>query len=194
MPRIVDFLIATAALIVFAPLMAGIALAIRLTSAGPALFRQPRLGRGGRPFRIVKFRTMLHNAPPLRNPDGSAYTGADDPRVTAVGRFLRATSLDELPQLINVLCGDMSIVGPRPDLVDQLRYYSEQERRKLAVRPGLTGLAQISGRNGIPWARRKQLDLEYVDRRSARLDLSIVLLTIPYVLRRRGVNSGSSAG
>jgi lipopolysaccharide/colanic/teichoic acid biosynthesis glycosyltransferase len=132
---------------------------------------------------------MYYNAPDLRNADGSAYTGDDDPRVTRVGRFLRRTSLDELPQLFNVLRGEMSLVGPRPDQVDQFRFYTETEKRKLSVKPGITGLAQIGGRNNISWGRRKALDVEYVDLQSFWLDLSILARTVPYVLLRKDVNT-----
>jgi undecaprenyl phosphate N,N'-diacetylbacillosamine 1-phosphate transferase len=153
------------------------------------LFRQCRLGRYGQPFRLLKFRSMYHNAPDLRNADGSAYTGDDDPRVTRVGRFLRRTSLDELPQLLNVFRDDMSLVGPRPDQVDQLRFYTETEKRKLNVKPGITGLAQVNGRNNISWERRKALDVEYVDRQSFWLDFVILARTIPYVLLRKDTNT-----
>jgi lipopolysaccharide/colanic/teichoic acid biosynthesis glycosyltransferase len=132
---------------------------------------------------------MYDNAPDARNPDGSAYTGEGDPRVTRLGSLLRKTSLDELPQLFNVLRGEMSLVGPRPDQLDQLRYYTETEKRKLNVKPGITGLAQISGRNNISWERRKALDVEYVDRQSFWLDLTILAKTLPYVLFRRDVNT-----
>lgn len=131
----------------------------------------------------------MHNAPPMRCSDGSAYTGADDPRITGIGRFLRKTSLDELPQLWNVLRGEMSIVGPRPDQVDQLQYYTAAEKAKLRVKPGLTGLAQINGRNGIPWQARKALDVDYVNRQSLALDVLILVKTIPYVLFRSGVSA-----
>ncbi len=189
MARIRDLLIASALLLLLSPLLAACALAVRRSSRGPVFFRQRRLGVHGRPFRLLKFRSMIHNAPEVRNPDGSAYSGADDPRVTPVGRFLRQTSLDELPQLLNVLRGEMSLVGPRPDQVDQLRFYTEDEKRKLRVKPGMTGLAQISGRNNIPWARRKALDLEYVERHSFWLDWGILLRTVPHVLLRRDVDS-----
>jgi lipopolysaccharide/colanic/teichoic acid biosynthesis glycosyltransferase len=185
MQRLLDLFVSAIALVLLAPIFAIIAIVVKRSSSGPVLFAQDRLGLHGRPFRLLKFRSMTNNAPDVRNPDGSAYTGAADPRVTTAGRFLRATSLDELPQLINVLRGDMSLVGPRPDQVDQLRFYSDRERRKLDVRPGLTGLAQISGRNHISWQRRKQLDVEYVDRRSFWLDLAILAKTIPYVLLRK---------
>lgn len=171
------------------PLLAVAAGLVRLSSPGPILFSQWRLGLEGRPFRVFKLRTMYADAADLRNPDGSAFSGASDPRVTPIGRYLRKTSLDEVPQLFNVLRGEMSLVGPRPDQVDQLRHYSGAERHKLTVKPGMTGLAQISGRNGIPWARRKALDLEYVNKRSLRLDLTILLKTVPYVVFRRGIHA-----
>jgi lipopolysaccharide/colanic/teichoic acid biosynthesis glycosyltransferase len=191
MHRVPETIASALALIVLSPLLLAVAIAVRCGSRGPAIFRQRRLGRHARPFSLLKFRTMIHNAPDLRNDDGSAYTGSGDPRVTALGGLLRRTSLDELPQLWNVLRGDMSIVGPRPDQVDQLSYYTAAERRKLEVRPGLTGLAQISGRNRIPWSRRKELDVEYVERRCLRLDLEIMLKTIPYILLRKDVETGT---
>src|SRR5260221_522157 len=125
---------------------------------------------------------MIENAPDYRNADGSTFNGANDSRVTRVGRILRGTSLDELPQLFNILAGAMSLVGPRPDLVDQARFYSGDESRRLLVKPGITGLAQTNGRNAICWAARKQMDLEYVDNHSLLLDLKIIARTIPYVL------------
>ncbi len=185
--RTVDILVSVVSLIMLSPLLLLIALAVRHTSPGPALFCQQRLGRDGVPFTLYKFRSMFVNAPDIRNPDGSTFNAEDDPRVTSLGRFLRKTSLDELPQLINVLKGDMSLVGPRPDQVDQLQYYNAEEKRKLRVKPGITGLAQTNGRNNIPWEQRKRLDLEYVEHQSLQLDLRILLLTIPYVLAGRDV-------
>jgi|SRR5450759_3651641 len=189
MARVRDLLIGSAMLVVLSPLMLMCALAVRWSSPGPILFRQRRLGLHGRAFHLLKFRSIIHNASELRNPDGSAYTGEDDPRVTRIGRFFRRTSLDELPQIFNVLSGEMSLVGPRPDQVDQIRFYAGTEKRKLNVTPGITGLAQISGRNNISWDRRKTLDVEYVDRQSFWLDLTILAKTIPYVLLRRDVNT-----
>lgn len=177
------------ALLVFFPVFVVCALAVRLSSPGPVLFCQERLGQDGKPFLLFKFRTMYQDCSPIRNPDGSAYVGNYDPRVTSVGRLLRKTSLDELPQLLNVIRGEMSLVGPRPDQVDQLRFYTESEKRKLLAKPGLTGLAQINGRNNICWERRKALDLEYVDRRTLWMDLAIIIRTIPYMLLRKDVNA-----
>ena len=190
MSRALDVLLA-AALAALWPLLLACAIAVRWSSPGPILFIQWRLGRDGLPFRLYKFRSMFQDAPDRRNADGSAYSGDDDPRLTPLGRWLRRTSLDELPQLVNVLRGDMALVGPRPDLVDQLAYYTDQERAKLAVRPGLTGLAQISGRNNISWPRRKALDVEYVERRSLGLDLAILLRTVPYVLLRKDIHDAN---
>lgn len=187
--RTIDLLIAAAVLLLASPLLLLCAIAVQCSSPGPVLFAQQRLGLKGKPFWFLKFRTMYLNAPDLRNPDGSAYCGEDDPRTTRVGRFLRKTSVDELPQLINVLRGDMSLVGPRPDQVDQLRYYTELERRKLFVKPGITGLAQISGRNGMPWELRKSLDVKYVETQSLWLDLVILCKTIPCVLMGKGVTA-----
>lgn len=194
MPRILDLLLSAIALAILSPVMIACAIAVRVSSPGPVLFRQARMGRGGRPFGFLKFRSMYVNAPDLRNADGSAVCGTADPRVTPVGRFLRETSLDELPQLINVLLGDMALVGPRPDQVDQIRFYTETEKRKLLVKPGITGLAQISGRNEITWEQRKALDVEYVERRSFALDLSLLLRTVPYVLARRGIHEAAAGG
>jgi lipopolysaccharide/colanic/teichoic acid biosynthesis glycosyltransferase len=185
--RSLDVIVSAISLVVLGPLLLTIALLVRLTSSGEVFFTQARLGKGGVPFEIYKFRTMLKDAPDRRNPDGSTFTGESDPRVTRVGRFLRKTSLDELPQLYNVLRGEMSLVGPRPDKVDQMSYYTPEEAHKLLVKPGITGQAQISGRNGIPWAERKRLDVEYVRRQSFWLDLRILMLTIPYVLAQREV-------
>ncbi len=186
--RAIDLAGSAVLIVLLFPLGCLCALAVGFTSPGPVFFNAPRLGKGGRPFLLRKFRSMYSGAPDLRNKDGSSYTGSADPRVTPVGRFLRQTSLDELPQLFNVFAGDMSLVGPRPDQVDQLRYYTEAERRKLNVRPGITGLAQISGRNSISWEARKALDVEYVRRRSLWFDLYILCRTVPYVLKREGVN------
>ncbi|MCW5978479.1 MAG: sugar transferase [Bryobacteraceae bacterium] len=187
--RILDVLVAAGALCVGLPLLLSCALAVRLSSRGPVFFSQERLGVYGRPFLLYKFRTMYDGAPDIRHPDGSSFSGSDDRRVTQAGRFLRQTSLDEIPQLFNVLRGDMSLVGPRPDQLDQIRFYTEREKRKLLVKPGITGLAQISGRNNITWEQRKGLDVEYVDRQSFWFDLAILAKTIPYVLLRKDINT-----
>jgi lipopolysaccharide/colanic/teichoic acid biosynthesis glycosyltransferase len=181
--RAVDVALSAALLVLFSPLLAAIGAAVKATSPGEAVFRQRRMGRGGRPFTIYKFRTMVRDAP--RSPLGT-YCYADDPRVTPLGRLLRATSLDELPQLVNVLKGDMSFVGPRPDLPHHVERYTAAQRRRLAMRPGITGWAQVNGRNGIPWDRRIALDVEYVDRWSLKLDAAIVARTVAVVATGRG--------
>lgn len=185
--RMMDIILSFFALMLFAPLMIFIALLIKIDSPGPVLFRQIRVGKDGKPFTCYKFRTMYEGAPDIRNPDGSTYNAPDDPRLTRVGRFLRRTTLDELPQFINVLKGDMSIVGPRPDLPDQVRFYSERHKKRLLVKPGMTGWAWIHGRNSIPWELRRELDVEYVENYSLWLDFYILLRTIPMVLLAKGV-------
>ncbi len=157
------------------------ALLVRFTSRGPVLFRQERIGHLGRSFEVLKFRTMVDA--PEGNP---VFPDAD--RITGVGGVLRRLSLDELPQLWNVAQGDMSIVGPRPTMGYQVQRYDDQQRQRLAVRPGLTGLAQVNGRNSLPWAERIELDLGYVSQNSPRLDLAILLRTIPTMLSGAGVH------
>ena len=156
------------------------ALMVRLTSPGPVLFRQERIGHLGQPFEILKFRTMVDA--PEGNP---VFPDAD--RITRVGGVLRRLSLDELPQLWNVARGDMSIVGPRPTLGYQVERYDDRQRERLAVRPGLTGLAQVKGRNSIPWAQRIDLDLDYIARNSLRVDLGLLIATVPTLLAGGGV-------
>jgi len=154
------------------------AVAVALTSRGPVFFRQERIGMGGRPFRVWKFRTMVHDDNPIF-PDAT--------RITRVGAWLRRFSLDELPQLINVATGDMSIVGPRPTLAYQVERYDDRQRRRLAVRPGLTGLAQVSGRNSLPWAQRIEYDVTYVETQSPLLDLRLIARTAATILSGHGV-------
>ncbi len=193
--RGLDVTVSAVGLVLSAPVQlvtAGIVLA---TDGRPVLFRQERPGKDGVVFELVKFRTMRH-------PDATHVTDAD--RLTTVGRLLRSTSLDELPTLWNVLKGDMSLVGPRPLLVEYLPRYSPQQARRHEVRPGVTGLAQVSGRNGLSWEDKFALDVEYVDQRSLRLDLSILVRTVRSVLQRQGISGqgeatmsvfvGSSAG
>lgn len=186
--RAIDVVFSSMALLLLSPLFLLIAIAIRFDSKGRVFFRQKRLARGGVPFTLYKFRTMFENAPDFRNADGSTFNSPCDVRVTRIGRILRRTSLDELPQLCNILAGDMSLVGPRPDLVDQARFYSGDEWRRNLVKPGITGLAQTHGRNSICWATRKQMDLKYVASQSFLLDLKILLRTIPCVLRSRDIH------
>jgi len=154
------------------------AVAVRLTSPGPILFRQERIGLHGEPFQVLKFRTMVNEPNPII-PDAS--------RITSAGKVLRRFSLDELPQLVNVARGEMSIVGPRPTLAYQVERYTEHQRRRLDVRPGLTGLAQVSGRNALSWPERIELDVEYVERKSLRFDLGIIWRTARALLSGEGV-------
>lgn len=184
--RAFDIAGSSMALVLLSPLFGLIAIAIRLDSSGPALFRQRRLGRA-QSFTLLKFRTMIVNAPDIRNHDGSTFNSPGDARVTRVGRVLRRASLDELPQLFNVLAGVMSLVGPRPDLVDQSRFYGHDEWLRLVVKPGITGLAQINGRNSLSWPARTRIDLEYVARQSLLLDLKLLWFSLGYVLARRDV-------
>lgn len=185
--RAVDLAVASAALVALSPLVLLISVVVKLGSPGPVFFRQRRLGRGGVPFVMYKFRTMRHDAPMVRNADGSAFVGAGDPRLTRSGRFLRDYTLDEIPQLINVIKGDMSVVGPRPDLVEQLELYDDLMRRKLEVKPGMASLSLVHGRNSLPWYRRAELDVYYVDNCSLRFDAEVFLKAIALVLLRRGV-------
>jgi lipopolysaccharide/colanic/teichoic acid biosynthesis glycosyltransferase len=173
-------------LLVLAPLFAAIALRIWLDDGRPALIAQERAGKDGVPFPMLKFRTMIRNAIEagrrlgLEDPWGVVR---DDPRITRSGRFLRRTSLDELPQLLNVLKGEMSLVGPRPDLVDQVANYTEANRRRLAVRPGITGWSQVHGREEITWPERFEQDAWYVENWSLLLDLKILVATFAQLLR-----------
>jgi lipopolysaccharide/colanic/teichoic acid biosynthesis glycosyltransferase len=174
LPRWADVLIAAAALLVVSPLLAAAAAAIKLESRGPVFYRQPRVGKGGEVFELFKLRTMRQGADPIGV--GTAVT-AGDPRVTRVGRLLRRYSLDELPNLINVLRGQMRIVGPRATLPAQVELYTPRQLRRLDLRPGVTGWAQIHGRAGIPWEERIELDVWYVEHRSLWLDLKILART-----------------
>lgn len=154
---------------------------------GPIFYKAMRLGKDGKPFTMYKFRSMKVNAPDIRNEDGSTYNSDDDPRLTRIGRFLRKTSLDEVPQLINVLLGDMSLIGPRPDLVEQMKYYENGDERKLEVRPGITGYNQAYYRNAVPWKQRIQHDIYYIDNISFWLDVKILFKTVISVLKHKDV-------
>lgn len=178
--RVLDVLVATAGLVVTSPVQAIVAAAVKLKLGSPVLFRQDRPGRNNEIFRLVKFRTM---EPP------SAKFVTDEERLTPLGRFLRGTSLDELPTLWNVLRGDMSLVGPRPLRVHYLPLYTPEQSRRHEVRPGITGLAQINGRNAISWEERLAYDVEYVNRRCWKLDLAILARTAGLVLSRKGVTA-----
>jgi len=170
-------------LVILAPLLAGLAVAIRLTSPGPALFRQERAGKAGRPFTFYKFRTMRLQADPF----GPSPKSGDDPRLTRLGRFLREYSLDELPQLVNIFKGDMSLVGPRPLYVAQMVEWDERQKKRLLIKPGLTGLAQISGRGTLTREEKLELDVRYGERASLGLDARILLVTFVRVFAHRGI-------
>jgi lipopolysaccharide/colanic/teichoic acid biosynthesis glycosyltransferase len=185
--RSLDLLLVVAAAPIWVPVLTVVALLVRLRLGAPIFFRQERPGRNARPFRLVKFRTMTH----ARDSSGALLPDAD--RLTSFGRRLRSTSLDELPELWNVVQGDMSLVGPRPLLMRYLPLYSERHRRRHAVRPGMTGLAQVSGRNAISWEEKLDLDVAYVDRCSFTLDLRILWRTLRSVLRREGITATGAA-
>ena len=195
--RAVEILITAMALVFLAPLMVMIALTVRLTDGGPALYRHTRIGRGGQPFDCLKFRTMAVDADQRLNElleaDPAARIEWDrsqklrfDPRITRVGEFLRASSLDELPQLLNVLRGDMSLVGPRPIVAGEVARYGIHFRHYCAVRPGLTGLWQVSGRSDVSYRERVVMDVAYVRAKCVTLDLKILFATLPAVVMRRG--------
>ena len=185
--RVLDVLGASAALVVLSPLLAVVAVLVRARMGPPVLFRQLRPGREGRPFELTKFRTMTDQ----RGPDGALLPDAQ--RLTALGRFLRRTSIDELPELINVVRGDMSLVGPRPLLMEYLPRYSPEQARRHEVRPGVTGWTQVNGRNALTWEEKFALDVWYVDHRSTRLDLEILGRTVSQVLGGQGVSAPDHA-
>lgn len=181
--RIIDVLAAGVLLVVLAPLLAVIALAIRVSMGSPVFFRQERAGLGGDPFTILKFRTMSVS------PGGELDVTKDAERLTKLGSWLRRTSLDELPELLNILEGSMSLVGPRPLFMDYLSLYNREQARRHEVKPGLTGWAQVSGRNALTWDEKFELDVWYADNQSPWLDLRIVLRTILSVIRRDGISA-----
>jgi lipopolysaccharide/colanic/teichoic acid biosynthesis glycosyltransferase len=187
LPRAVDVLIAGSVLVLLSPLLAVVALWIKLDSRGPVLYRQERVGRGETTFMLVKLRTMRPGSDPVGV--GTVVEKAD-PRVTRIGHWLRRFSIDELPNLINVLRGEMRIVGPRPTIPSQVELFSDRQRRRHDVRPGMTGWAQINGRVGLGWGERIELDLWYVDHRSLRLDLKILATTAWRVLSGAGLYTG----
>jgi len=177
--RVIDILAAGLAIAVLAPLMALIALAIRRSSPGPAVFRQTRIGKNGKPFTLLKFRTMRTDTDPY----GFSPKDDSDPRVTTIGKFLRRYSLDELPQLVNVIKGQMTLVGPRPLLPWQYEQWTDRQKRRCEVKPGLTGWAQISGRGSLTHEEKIELDIWYVDHATLALDIKILALTVVKVLR-----------
>jgi len=203
--RILDIVIASAALVVLMPLMLMIALIVKLSSPGPVVYGHTRIGLGGRTFRCLKFRTMVTNGDEVlqrhlafseaaRREWETSRKLRNDPRITSVGEALRKTSADELPQLFNVLRGDMSIVGPRPVVEDELRYYREYSRHYCAARPGLTGLWQVSGRNDVTYEARVNFDRLYCETWSLRRDVLLIAKTVPAVLSRKGVYCESPGG
>jgi len=189
--RVFDIALAGSALVLSAPLLALAALAIRLESRGGVIYRQRRVGKDGHEFDVLKLRTMV---------DGAEHIGAGlavnkgDARITRVGKILRRTSLDELPNLVNVLRGEMAIVGPRPTVPSQVDRYTDRQRGRLAVRPGITGWAQVNGRASLPWSERIELDLWYIEHRSWRLDLTILWRSAQLVVRGEGLYKGATGG
>jgi exopolysaccharide biosynthesis polyprenyl glycosylphosphotransferase len=191
--RATDIVVSLAGIILLSPLFAAIAVIIKIDSGGPAIFRQTRVGHNGRHFLFYKFRSMRHGSERLRDSlqylshmTGPVFKIKKDPRITRVGRFLRKSSMDELPQLFNVLRGDMTLVGPRPSLPEEVKKYGKRELKRMNVKPGLTGLWQVSGRNDISFLEWMELDLYYIEHRSLMLDLKILIRTIPTVLSGKG--------
>jgi len=187
MKRIFDLFIVLSVLFAVAPILMGLAAAVYILVGRPVLFKQLRPGKRGKPFTMLKFRTMTN----ARNPAGELLP--DSERLTPFGRFLRATSLDELPELLNVLKGDMSLVGPRPLLMRYLDRYTPEQARRHEVKPGLTGWAQVNGRNAVSWEEKFKLDVWYVDHRSIWVDLKIIAMTVKKVLLREGISQAGEA-
>jgi len=191
MRRLFDIVVAGAALVFFSPVLLAAMLAIRLESHGSPIYRQRRVGMNGEQFDVLKLRTMV---------TGAEHIGAGmaidegDTRITRVGGFLRRTSLDEIPNLINVLVGDMAVIGPRPTIPVQVAQYTDRQRGRLAVKPGLTGWAQVNGRAALPWPERIELDLWYIEHRSWRLDFQILMRTARMVLGGHGLYKGGTGG
>jgi len=189
--RAFDIAVSSVALLVTSPLLALAALAVRLESRGHPIYRQRRVGRGGRQFDVLKLRTMVDGAEGM---GAGLAVNENDSRITRVGAFLRRSSLDELPNLLNVLRGDMSLIGPRPTVPVQVEQYTPRQRERLSVKPGITGWAQVNGRASLPWAERIELDLFYIAHRSVRLDLRILWRTITMVLAGSDLYKGQSGG
>ena len=186
MPRALDVIVAALALALLSPLLALAALLIRLESRGPVFYRQLRVGRGGEPFELWKLRTMVPGAESM---GAGIYVVPGDPRITRIGMHLRRFSLDELPNLVNVIRGEMAIVGPRPTVQVQVDRYTERQLRRLEVKPGITGWAQVNGRTSLPWPERIELDVWYVEHRSLWLDLRILAKTARMLASGRGLYS-----
>ena len=189
--RLFDVVAAGLALLVTALVLALAVVAIRLETKGHPVFRQRRIGKGGEPFDMLKLRTMVTGAEAI----GSGLAvNEGDPRITRVGAVLRRTSIDELPNLVNVLRGEMTVIGPRPTLPHQVAQYTPRQRGRLAVKPGITGWAQVNGRAALPWSERIELDLQYIERRSLRLDLEILRRSVEMVIRGEGTYRGATGG
>jgi lipopolysaccharide/colanic/teichoic acid biosynthesis glycosyltransferase len=189
--RALDIVFSCVTLILTSPVLAMAMLAVRLESRGPVIYSQQRVGRDGRTFDVLKLRTMVDGAEHL---GAKLAVDADDPRITRVGAFLRRTSLDELPNLLNVLRGDMSVIGPRPTLPVQVEQYTTRQRGRLQIKPGITGWAQVNGRASLPWDERIELDLFYIEHRSLSLDLKILRRTVAMVLGGSGLYKGEAGG
>jgi lipopolysaccharide/colanic/teichoic acid biosynthesis glycosyltransferase len=189
--RALDIVVGALGLAVAWPVLAVAAIAIRLESPGGVLYRQRRIGRDGRPFEVIKLRTMVAGAERL---GAGLSVDSGDARITRVGRVLRRTSIDELPNLVNVLRGEMSLIGPRPTLPHQVEAYDERQRGRLAVRPGITGWAQVNGRASLPWPERIELDLYYIEHRSLALDLEIVRRSLRVLVAGDGLYRGETGG
>jgi len=189
--RAFDVVVAATVLVLSSPLLAIAIVAIALESRGHPIYRQRRVGRHGHEFDVLKLRTMVDGAESI---GAGLAIDAGDPRITRVGRLLRRTSVDELPNLVNVLRGEMAIVGPRPTVPVQVAQYTDRQRRRLAVRPGITGWAQVHGRTSLPWAERIELDLWYIEHRSWRLDLQILARSARLVLAGEGLYKGTTGG
>jgi lipopolysaccharide/colanic/teichoic acid biosynthesis glycosyltransferase len=189
--RAIDIVGGTLALILAAPVMAVAMLAIRIESRGHPIYKQRRVGRDGKPFDLLKLRTMVDGA---ENIGAGLAINDNDPRVTRVGALLRRTSLDELPNLLNVVRGDMSFIGPRPTIPAQVAQYTERQRGRLAIKPGITGWAQVNGRTTLPWSERIELDLYYIEHRSPALDARILWRTVAIVLGGSGLYKGDTGG
>lgn len=191
--RVFDFIIGLIALPFVLVITIIIAPIIYLNDKGPVFYNASRLGKNGKPFKMYKFRSMMVNAPDIRNEDGSTYNGDDDPRVTKVGRFMRKTSIDELPQFFNVLLGDMSLIGPRPDPLDDMEIYTERQKKKLRVRPGITGYNQAYYRNSVEQNEKFEHDVYYAENISFVLDVKIFFKTIATVLTHDSVYNDASS-
>ena len=185
--RFLDVLISLLCLPIFFIILLIFGPFIYFSDKGTIFYNAERLGMNGTVFKMYKFRSMKLNAPDIRNEDGSTFNSEDDPRLTSIGKFIRKTSIDEVPQILNVLKGDMSIVGPRPDLPEHFNVYSESEKRKLSVRPGITGYNQAYFRNTIPWKERIQNDIYYIDHLSFWMDIRVVFKTAWSILSRKSV-------